>query len=364
MQNIIIKGSQIYADEIAKSFIDEFGKQESRELMDEDYLPKFLKKNYDGIKFTLSEVDEIEEEINKVLSKKKKKKGTLETKGENMSEINEVGKDAPMGYDTFIKTPNIMKLESQGPYILYKTMPGKVADPNVLEQLKSKFTDAKLFGSFFKFFPEGFVIKKESVVAVDKILEDMKVMEFIKGEINEEELANLHVQSTKKISVTIPPKPTDVAPEGFEYALDTDTNTWVVIKKKSSLDFNALGIISSKQVKAEDLWPTQRQKSTTGYTSGWEAAPMGTFEASEDTNTNQPNEDDKVKFSVGVKIEYEHAPTHAKILEHVNKTGKFTMTVEDLATLIATDHINEACGYMYYDNEKGLPAMEKSLGCK
>lgn len=60
----------------------------------------------------------------------------------------------------------------------------------------------------------------------------------------------------------------------------------------------------------------------------------------------------------GTDIEYEHKPTYAMIKQVLEETGELPPPV-DVYRSIARDHINEHANY--YDDEYGLPAMERGL---
>lgn len=63
-------------------------------------------------------------------------------------------------------------------------------------------------------------------------------------------------------------------------------------------------------------------------------------------------------IEIGTEIEYEHRPTYDMIKKHLEDTGELPAPV-DVYRSIAMDHINEYSEY--YDDELGLPAMERNL---
>jgi hypothetical protein len=69
--------------------------------------------------------------------------------------------------------------------------------------------------------------------------------------------------------------------------------------------------------------------------------------------------DEKTDLERGKKIEKEHTNVHKKIKKDVKKDKKLDMTSDEMAEDIAKDHLEEHPDY--YDEKKGLPAMEKNL---
>ena len=369
MSRLYIEAAKIYCDDIAKEFVKAFGKRIAREQIEEDRVPKYLENTYPGIKFMLSEINEIEDEINKLIKIKKK------SEGDSMPNTN-IDKDDMGNLDVFIHPATTMKLESEGNYILYKAMPGVKADQDLLNEIKSKLAETKLYGQFHRFIKDGFIIKKESVVAVDKILNDLDVSEYIKSEITQKELDNMPVDASKKVSdINSVPKPTTPPPSGMVYAFNEKTQQWELRPiTNASLDLDNLGIISSKQFKKGDEYPSQNNSTSTGYKPGWNAAPMGTYENSsiktEDVKVEDKKQDTKIdkdskEWQTGLTIEKEHQPTYDMIKQDIEKNGKLTITPEQMFESIVNDHvIKEGCGVGYYSDERGLPDMERRLGCE
>lgn len=88
-----IKSAVVDEGDISKSIINELGKNDTRELVEEEAVPKWLKKNYPGVSFRLSEIEEIEEQINKVLKPKRKKKAGRSEQDENEIDTILIGGD-------------------------------------------------------------------------------------------------------------------------------------------------------------------------------------------------------------------------------------------------------------------------------
>lgn len=68
---------------------------------------------------------------------------------------------------------------------------------------------------------------------------------------------------------------------------------------------------------------------------------------------------DEDDIEQGTKIEKEHEPTYKEIKKDVEEDGKLDTTLDDMAKDITEDHLDEHTDY--YDDKKGLPAMEKRL---
>lgn len=63
--------------------------------------------------------------------------------------------------------------------------------------------------------------------------------------------------------------------------------------------------------------------------------------------------------AVGIKIEHEHLPTLNRIKDFYEDSGGQWPSIELVAEWIADDHEKEFIDY--YDNEIGLPEMERRL---
>jgi hypothetical protein len=245
-----IKCATIYAETIAVLIKKDLGISGTKELISEDAVDKWLKDKYgDGIKFHLSELDDITSELKKILKVKKKKKADFE-QGDSQEKSN-------TGYGgdrNGIWVEPSRDIKSEEKFIVYKSINNAGIDKELYEDIKTKLTEAHLPGSYFKMIPDGFAVKKDAVTIVDGILGGLQAVNFVKTEVDQKQLDEMSLISSSK-DAAIPPKPTDTLSPDEEYVFDPNTNTWIKQMKKASLTMEQIKqrkILCSNQLKTAD----------------------------------------------------------------------------------------------------------------
>lgn len=428
------KAATVNETDVAKNIIKEVGKGQAKDIIMEEALGTFLKKNYAGVEFHLSELDAIEAAVKKLTKTKKKKASTNWEVGDKVeltiSKHHPHGKRQSAG-DYFgyadVKVGDVLQGEIVGvegdednPLVTVNF--GEGMDELELEPLstegddtlrkvdskKAEFAEVDLNegetgyggdrGQGVQTAPAR-TMKLESAnnYKIDTILElgNRKKIEQTLNKLVEEKVISGYLRgadgkviilnvsdinkvkealgsgypivksSEEKKQAAIPPKPTDVPPEGFTYGWDTDSNSWILVKKKASLaEVIAKGVICGLGLMADEKWPGANNSNSTGYVPGFYVQPKASEEPGANATVSvaqkTPEQSDEDLLKVGVQIEHEHLPSYNALVIDVNSNGKITLNIDQFATLIANDHIKEH-GAKYYSNQEGLPEMERRL---
>lgn len=114
-----IKKTEAIIDEkdISANIIKELGKRETKDILEEEALSKWLEKKYPGVEFRLSELDEIESKVKQLLKKAQKEEDSDTGYGGNVPGVN-------------IAPARNMELQSE------KEIPFKLSTKSVREKLK------------------------------------------------------------------------------------------------------------------------------------------------------------------------------------------------------------------------------------
>lgn len=334
-----VKSATVDESAVAKGVIKELGKSDTKDLIIEESLNKFLLDKFPGVTFHLSEIDEIEKEIKKrVMKPIKRKKAEFAEVDPNENSGMGYGGDRP---GVAVEPARTMKLESANNYKIDTIL--ELGNRKKVEQILNKLVEEKVIS--------GYLRGADGKVIILNVSDVNKVKEVLKYPI---------VKSSEEKKEASTPKPTTDPGKGMIWGYDPETDSWIPVIKKASLeDIIVKGIISGIELEAGDggeQWPGAAKSTTTGVNPGYYVQPK-TDAAVESQPTEQTDED---LLKVGTEIEHEHLPTYNALIADVNSNGKITFNIDQVAALIAKDHINEL-GAKYYSNEQGLPELERRL---
>jgi len=308
------QAASLYEDDIAISIIKEIGKNKTKEIIEEEQVENYLHKNYPGVKFTLSELDEIESQIKKKLKPKKKKAeygirigDTVATnKGQGLViSVPTVGGEVEVklsnGTEEIFLIKDISKIYSN----INNTEIGVEGNPEMG------------YGGH-----EGGVMilpgTKMDLQSSIKLNANNKFIIVIGEKVSKEFDTFEEAVKEKQAAAPNVPKPTDIAPDGFIWAWDEKSNSWILVTKRyaSAEELRAIG---SKHLQAlvNEKWPGEAKAVSVGYAPGFYASPAGTHEApigptaipggmAEYKGTTDKDVDPK-ELEMGIKVEYEHS---------------------------------------------------------
>ena len=177
--------------------------------------------------------------------------------------------------------------------------------------------------------------------------------------------------SIRSKAVAAPPKPTDTPPEGFIYALDTSSNTWVLVTKTNA-SLNKLALFEfGSEFTLDDLYELQESVDdddvekidsmlgVMGEEEGeWDCGTLSEMsltlrqeidrrEGAEGINKEESVSDeeptDNAELDKGIEVEKEHEKTIRQIETDAEKDE--LKTLEEYLKMVAQDHIQEVSNY-------------------